>query len=167
MRQTNRCRAAPLVAALAVLAATASGACSLEPPDAARIKQMMAREIGHRLGLAPGQFPVSAITAPRLHSPYALDSLCHGLGALHHSAGFRHVRPWRVGPVLPPGAPSPEAAVQVRAPAHSAAALARAAEFAPAGHMAPYSTCMYEGVAVVLGYDHSSPVAVHFKRRCQ
>lgn len=158
MRQTYRCIAAALVAGACALASSASGACALAPMDAVRIKQMMAREIEHRLGLEPGRLPIGAISTPQLHSPYALDALCQGQGALHHSAGFRYAQFWRLGPgPLPPLlSPGPDS-VSMPAPADSANSRGQP----------PYATCSYEGVAVVLGYDYSSPVAVHFKRSCQ
>lgn len=167
MHPTKRCLAAALVAAAAALAPVAAPACTLQPMDAVRIKQMMADEIGHRLGLARGRFPISAITEPQLHRPYALDSLCTGLGAHHHSAGFRYAQVWRIGPgPLPPTLwprPAPPVHGERAAQRDTAQPDARAAgvEGWP-----PYATCTYEGVAVVLGYGYSSPVAVHFERRC-
>lgn len=155
MHPTKRCLAAALVAAAAALAPVAAPACMLQPMDTLRIKQMMADEIAHRLGLARGKFPISAITEPQLHRPYALDSLCTGLGAYHHSAGFRYAQVWRIGPgPLPPTLwPQP-------------APSAHGERAAGVEGWPPYATCAYEGVAVVLGYAYSSPVAVHFERRC-
>lgn len=70
-----------------------------------------------------------------------------GLGAFHYSTGFRFAEGWRIGPgPWLPGLPSVAGDVATRWP--------------------PYAQCTYEGVAVVLGHDASSPVAVHFKRNC-
>lgn len=166
--------AAVLVGAAAVLASASSAACSLVPADPIRIKQMMAREIAHRLGMRPQQIALDAITQPRLHTPLALGADCSGLGAYHHSAGFRIgqsrpgpgpvPRPWPgrgpvgepaggadTGPTREPDAgpiPGPD-----RDPARP--------------WPRPNPQCVYEGVAVVLGYGYSSPVAVNFERRCR
>lgn len=167
MHLTKRFFAAALAAAAAALAPVAAGACTLQPVDKIRIKQMMADEIAHRLGLERGKFPINAITEPQLHRPYALDSLCTGLGALHHSAGFRHAQVWRIGPGPLPPTFWPQPAL----PAHGERAAQRdtaqpAARPAGVEGWPPYASCAYEGVAVVLGYAYSSPVAVHFERRC-
>ena len=165
MHPTKRCFVAALVAGAGALAPVAGRACTLQPMDAVRIKQMMADEIGHRMGLARGKFPLAALTEPRLHSPYPLDSLCAGLGAFHHSAGFRYAQVWRIGPgpfspaVPRPVGPGPALGAQ-------ADALVAGARDAAVGGWPPYATCAYEGVAVVLGYGYTSPVAVHFERRC-
>lgn len=146
MRQSLSWAAAALLAC--AIAPGAGQACSLVPVDTLRIKQLMAKEIGFRLGLGTRQFPVSAITTPQLHTPFGLDSLCRGLGSFHYSAGFRYAQGWRIGPgPWLPGMPQPEPD-----PA--------------APPWPPYAQCSYEGVAVVLGYGESSPVAVHFTRNC-
>lgn len=148
MRHSSFFAAVALLGVAAAVTPPASHACSLVPVDPVRIKQLMAQEIGYRLGLGARQFPLSAITTPELHTPYGLDSLCRGLGAFHHSAGFRYAEGWRVGPgPWLPGTPQPESA--------------------PGGKpWPPYAQCTYEGVAVVLGHGESSPVAVHFTRKC-
>lgn len=148
--------AAALVGAAAVLVSASSAACSLAPPDPIRIKQMMAREIAHRLGMRPQQIELNAITQPRLLTPFALGADCSGLGTYHHSAGFRvgQSRPWpdRGPDTGPDTGPAPW-------PGHGPDVGRRPW---PRAH----PQCVYEGVAVVLGYDYSSPVAVNFERRC-
>ena len=140
--------AAALLGTGIALAPAAGQDCSLRPADPLRIKQLMAREIGFRLGLGPRQLPLAAITKPELHAPFGLDSLCRGLGSFHYSAGFRYAEVWRIGPgPWLPHVPQPE-----REPG--------------ARPVPPYAQCSYEGVAVVLGYGESSPVAVHFTRHC-
>ena len=157
---STRLQCAGLLLGLAALLAPTMGrGCSLVPMDALRTQQLMAREIGHRLGLGQRAFPLEAISTPQMHAPLGLDSLCRGLGAFHYSAGFRFAQAWRIGPGpwLPsmahprPGAmpadPDADADVDPRRwPAHA--------------------QCSYEGVAVVLGHDESSPVAVHFRKSC-
>lgn len=162
--------AAVLLGAAAALASASSIACTLAPTNPVRIKQMMANEIAHRLGMRPQEIPLSAITQPQLHTPLGLGADCSGLGAYHHTAGFRigqagpaqgprprprpdpgpwpgprpRPDPWPGGPDRQPR-PGPDSPWPERNP----------------------SRCAYEGVAVVLGYDYSSPVAVHFERRCR
>lgn len=146
---------------IAALAASAAGmACSLVPSDPDRIKQMMAREIAHRLGMSAAQFPLGAISAPHLHTPYPLGADCSGLGAYHHSAGFRWSVAERSGyePLPSPPALQPV----IGAGPEVTRMLPGSAARAPAPRQ-----CVYEGVAVVLGFDYSSPVAVHFSRRCR
>lgn len=103
------------------------------------------------------------ITQPRLHTPMALGADCSGLATYHHSAGFRTAqtrRPWPgPGPWWPDRGALPDVGPD------------RGNERWPlsdgrpgAGHPA---RCAYEGVAVVLGYAYSSPVAVHFERKCR
>ena len=149
MRQSSpRAAAAALLGAAITLAPIISPACTLAPLDPLRIKQLMAREIGFRLGLGQRPLPLTAITTPALHTPFGLDSLCRGLGSVHYSAGFRYAEGWRIGPgPWLPGLPPPG-----RDPG--------------AKPWPPYAQCSYEGVAVMLGYDESSPVAVHFMRHC-
>lgn len=160
--------AAVLLGAAAALASASSIACTLAPTNPVRIKQMMANEIAHRLGMRPQEIPLSVITQPQLHTPLGLGADCSGLGAYHHTAGFRISQagpgqgprprprpdpspwprprpdPWPGGPDRQPR-PGPDSPWPERNP----------------------SRCAYEGVAVVLGYDYSSPVAVHFERRCR
>lgn len=147
MRQTLSWTAAVLIGAATSFASTSSQACELQPVDPVRIKQLMATEIGFRLGMGQRQFPLTAITAPTLHTPFGLDPLCRGLGSFHYSAGFRFAESWRIGP-------GPWLPGQPPAPAHAATPWP------------PYAQCSYEGVAVVLGYGEASPVAVHFTRSC-
>ncbi len=155
MDHTIRHFTAVLLGAAAVLASASSAGCTLVPTDPIHIKQMMAREIAHRLGINPQQFPLNAISPPQLHTPLPLGADCSGLGAFHHSAGFRWAQAWRPGPGRTPepqgtGAPPKEPGRQPD----------RGPDFWPA-------QCAYEGVAVVLGYGYSSPVAVNFERRCE
>lgn len=145
---------------MTALTASAVGlACSLVPADPQRITQMMRKEIAHRLGIAPMRIPAGAISPPQLHTPFALGADCSGLGALHHSAGFRWEETQRPGPgPMPiPERPSPtESPAAVERMPPGSAALRPAAQ-----------RCIYEGVAVVMGFDYTSPVAVHFSRRCR
>lgn len=151
--------ATTLVGIAALTASAASLACSLEPADPERIKQLMLQEIAHRLGITAARIPPSAISEPQLHTPFPLGADCSGLGAYHHSAGFRWDESQRPGtqPVpLPERPPRSESPADVdRLPPGSAA-------MRPAARQ-----CWYEGVAVLLGYDYASPVAVHFNRRCR
>lgn len=167
---------AALVGAAAVLVSASSAACSLAPTDPIRIKQMMAREIAHRLGISPQRVPLNAISLPKLHSPFPLGADCSGLGAFHHSAGFRWAEGWRPGPgpgPWPRPRPDPRQPWPDRAPGPDGTGTPstepdnpqrpeRGPEFRP-----PHAQCSYEGVAVVLGYGYSSPVAVNFERRCR
>ncbi|MCT9812680.1 hypothetical protein N0K08_18775 [Acidovorax sp. Be4] len=142
--------AVALLGTVTTLVSVSSAACSLQPTDPVRIKQMMAKEIAFRLGTSPQRIPLAAISQPELHTPYPLGADCSGLATYHHSAGFRlgevsqsesrprpwpHPRPWPYPFPYPP----PSSGTQ----------------------------CSFEGVAVVLGYGYSSPVAVHFERKCR
>ncbi len=160
MDRNTRRFASSLAGIAALTASAASLACSLVPANPERIKQLMAGEIAHRLGIAAARIPLSAISPPQLHTPFPLGADCSGLGAYHHSAGFRWSVTERSG--LGPLPSSPE-----RPPAvESAGAVDRmppgSAALAPAPRL-----CSYEGVAVVMGFDYSSPVAVHFAQRCR
>ena len=148
-----------LLGTAALWAPTMGRACSLVSMDALRTKQLMAREIGYRLGLGQRAFPLEAISTPQMHAPLGLDSLCRGRGALHYSAGFRFAQAWRIGPGpwLPPVAKPPPGAMPADRKAD--------AEVDPRRWPA-HAQCSYEGVAVVLGHDESSPVAVHFQKSC-
>ncbi|MEG0001150.1 MAG: hypothetical protein RR928_01535 [Comamonas sp.] len=160
--------ATALVGAVAALASVSGMACTLAPANPVRIKQLMANEIAHRLGLRPQQIPFDAITEPRLITPLGLGADCSGLGAYHHSAGFRIRQPGRQGPgpgpepgpgpgpgpwpgTGPDGGPRPG--------------------WPPGGGPRPWpgqgQQCVYEGAVVVLGYGYSSPVSVNFERRCR
>ncbi len=146
--------AVALLGAATTLVSVSSAACSLEPTDPVRIKQMMAKEIAFRLGTSPQRIPLAAISQPILHAPYPLGADCSGLATYHHSAGFRlgevaqsesrprpHPRPEPYPYPYPAPYPSPPSASGTQ--------------------------CTFEGVAVVLGYGYSSPVAVHFERKCR
>ncbi|RIX70545.1 hypothetical protein, partial [Acidovorax cavernicola] len=76
-----------LVGAVAALASASSMACTLVPANPVRIKQMMANEIAHRLGIRPQHIQLNAITHPQLHTPLGLGADCSGLGAYHYTAG--------------------------------------------------------------------------------
>lgn len=157
----NTRRFAASVAGIAALTASAASlACSLEPADSQRIKQLMAREIAHRLGMTAARIPLSAISPPQLHTPFALGADCSGLGAYHHSAGFRWSVTESPGLGLLPSPPERPPAVE------SAGAVDRMPPGSAARAPDP-RLCSYEGVAVVMGFDYSSPVAVHFARRCR
>lgn len=140
MQPRIRHLAAVLAGAAATVAAASSAACTLAPTDPNRIRQMMAYEIAHRLGMRPQQIPFNAITYPQLITPLGQGADCSRLGAYHHIAGFRV---WAGGQPWPgPGAgPWP-------------------------GHNPPRQR-FHHGVAVLLGYGYSSPVAVNFERRCR
>ncbi len=145
--------ATALVGAVAALASVSGMACTLAPANPVRIKQLMANEIAHRLGLRPQQIPFDAITEPRLITPLGLGADCSGLGGYHHSAGFR-IRQPGPGPwpgTGPDGGPRPG--------------------WPPGGGPRPWpgqgQQCVYEGAVVVLGYGYSSPVSVNFERRCR
>ncbi len=163
---------------LSVMVPAASMACSLEPTDPVRIKQMMAKEIAYRLGMPLHQIPLNAITTPALHSPVRLDRDCRGLERWHHSAAFRIVA--SKFPADPGVSPMrwPEYA---REQLPQAVSRRRQSSTGPGGMGAPgrwavtsgwpgrwpvHTHCAYEGVAVVLGYGYSSPVAVNFDREC-
>lgn len=104
MKTRIRHLAAVLVGAAATLAAASSIACTIAPTNPNRIKQMMANEIAHRLGMRPHQIPLDSITQPKLFTPLGIGVDCRGLGAYHHTAGFRV---WEGG--RPPGPwPRPE-----------------------------------------------------------
>ncbi len=168
---------AALAGAAAVLASASSAACSLAPTDPIQIKQMMAREIAHRLGIKPQQVPLHDISQPQLHTPFPLGADCSGLGAFHHSAGFRWSeagQPASVPGPWPGPWPKPWPWADPRKPwpgpgpvpePQGAAKLAAEPENPSFRH--PQRHCTYEGVAVVLGYGYSSPVAVNFERRCR
>lgn len=159
MNRIPRRLGATLAGIAALTASAASLACSLSPSDPDRIKQLMAREIAHRLGVSAAQIPPSAISPPQLHTPFPLGANCSGLGSFHHSAGFR----WSVKEKLGPGPmPLPEPPPVSESPA----AVERMPPGSAARRPAPRE-CFYEGVAVLMGFDYSSPVAVHFSQRCR
>ena len=166
---------AALAGAVVVLASASSAACSLAPTDPIQIKQMMAREIAHRLGIQPRQVPLHAISQPQLHTPFPLGADCSGLGAFHHSAGFRWSEAVQPAPGPWPGPrpqPWPWADPRKPWPGPGPAPVPQGAE-QPAAEPEhsrprhPQRHCVYEGVAVVLGYGYSNPVAVNFERRCR
>lgn len=231
--------AGALLCAAAGVAPASGTACSLDPPDALRLKQAMAREIAFRLAIDVAQVPLDDISAPELHRPWALAADCSGRDAFHHSAGFRIVvasggqafttmgkpqtasgaggryrsrlssgfyasRPWAGVRRNYWRAPLPEAAAgadlsgygrwpQYPTEREMAGAL-RAAPPPQRWSQYPYEPasqwqaagpiptrwstmslpaevrgrrqCRYEGVATVLGYDPSSPVAVNFTQQC-
>lgn len=109
-----------LAAAVGLTAAAPSLACSLAAVDATKIKEKMAAAIADSLGWETGRVGTDAITEPQLHAPLGLGPDCSGLGAYHHTAGYR----------IEDGG------------------------------------CRYEGVAVLLGYWYTNPVAVHHTREC-
>ena len=208
MQARIRHLAAVLVGA-AVTLATASGiACSIAPTNPNRIKQMMANEIAHRLGMRPHQISLDSITTPQLVTPFGLGADCRGLAAYHHTAGFRvgdgeRPRPWPgPGPSPWPGPgptpdpdpdpgwprpaprpnpdPGPEPfpdhlPVPGGGPGPGPGRGAGPGPSLPRPGFGPgrwpgqdhRPSCVYEGVAVVLGYGYSSPVAVNFERRCR
>lgn len=162
MSQKISCLAVALLGTVTTLVSVSSAACSLEPTDPVRIKQMMAKEIAFRLGTSPQRIPLAAISQPELHTPYPLGADCSGLATYHHSAGFRlgeasqsesrprpHPRPWPHPRPEPYPYPYPEPYPYPSPPPASG------------------THCTFEGVAVVLGYGYSSPVAVHFERKCR
>lgn len=173
-------RFAPALVGAAATLATASGfACTIAPTHPMRIKQLMAQEIAHRLGLRPQQISLDSITTPQLITPLGLGADCSGLGAYHHTAGFRVLEGKGPGPWPSPGAgpapwprpapaPSPDAGPDPdhepdHEPVPGLGSLPR-----PGYRPAPWPLrCVYEGVAVVLGHGYSSPVAVNFERRCR
>lgn len=164
--------AAALVGTVAALASASSMACTIAPTNPMRIKQMMANEIAHRLGMRPQQIPLNAISQPQLHTPLGLGADCSGLGAYHYSSGFRvgpqsWPQPWP-GPGSGPGpgpgpGPWPGSGAD---PDPDHLQPPRPGPGRPWPDRRP-GRCAYEGVAVVLGYAYSSPVAVHFERRCR
>lgn len=89
MQAKLRHLAVVLVGAATTLATASSIACTIAPTNPNRIKQLMANEIAHRLGMRPHQVPLDAITSPKLHTPLGIGVDCSGLGAYHHTAGFR------------------------------------------------------------------------------
>jgi hypothetical protein len=109
-----------LVVAIGFAAGVPSLACSLAAVDAQKIKEKMATAIADALGWEVERVSTDAITTPQQHSPLGLGADCSGLGAFHHTAGFR---------------------LEDRG-------------------------CRYEGVAVLLGYWYTNPVAVHHTREC-
>lgn len=112
---------APTFAVAIGLTATApSLACSLATVDTTKIKEKMAAAIADSLGWETERISTDAITTPQLHTPLGLGADCSGLGAFHHTAGYR----------------------------------------------IEDSGCRYEGVAVLLGYWYTNPVAVHHTREC-
>ena len=168
MRQKMRHFAILLSGAAAIMASTSSMACSLEPVDPLLIKQMMAKEIAYRLGIQAQQIPLSKITEPKLHAPLGLGADCSGLWAHHHSSGFRI----RAAAVRPDSEPAPEIAA-----APAAVSTAKTTPHSQSRAHQPQSPdvkthnhspriCNYEGVAVLLGYDAPSPVAVNFEQLC-
>ncbi|WP_159916176.1 hypothetical protein [Pantoea sp. 18069] len=183
MHQKIKHCAAAIAGAAALMGPATGMACTLKPADLFRIKQMMAVEIAHRLGLRPQQVPLQAITQPVLHSPLALEADCGGLDSYHYSAAFRI----GVGSPSDPGAaatqppmrwgqyarePSTTRMGRKREPSAgpdaAGAGLQRWSDMGPSmGRWPQHERCAYEGVAVVLGYGYSSPVAVNFKRKCR
>ncbi|MFC7208054.1 hypothetical protein ACFQOZ_16270 [Comamonas endophytica] len=89
MQTKLRHLAVALVGAAATLATASSIACTIAPTNPNRIKQLMANEIAHRLGMRPHQISLDAITTPKLQTPLGIGVDCSGLGAYHHTAGFR------------------------------------------------------------------------------
>lgn len=195
-----------LLGAVATLATASSIACTIAPTSPNRIKQLMANEIAHRLGMRPQQIPLDSITPPQLVTPFGLGADCSGLAAYHHTAGFRiwddtrRPGPWPrpfpgPGPSPWPGPgptpdpdpdpgwprpaprPSPDPGPQPvpdHLPVPGTGSGSGPGSFPrpgfgsgpwPGHHPGP--RCAYEGVAVVLGHDYSSPVAVNFERRCR
>lgn len=177
----KRCTAL-FVGAVALAGASAGMACTLKPSDPIRIKQMMAREIAHRLGMAPQQVPLNAITQPVLHTPFGLAADCRGIDGYHYSAAFR------VGMASVPGHDASAAQPPLRWPQYArepaftqqgrkrdpsagpdaADGPARWTDMGPSmGRWPQHERCAYEGVVVVLGYGYSSPVSVHFNSVCK
>lgn len=188
---------------IALTVSVASAACSLAPTDPVRIKQMMATEIAYRLGLRPYQIPLNSITQPQLHTPLGLEQDCSGLGAFHHSAGFRIAEfpspvpgpgPLPPGPSPRPGphpgpgphpwpGPGPDPTPWPHPRPHPAPGPGPGPwpTPVPGPHPGPDPfvdttaaapsqgslRCVYEGVAVVLGYGYASPVAVNYQRYCR
>ena len=128
---------ATLLGMAALTASAASLACSLAPVDPERVKQLMAQEIAHRLGITAARIPLNAISPPQLHTPFPLGADCSGLGAYHHSAGFRWEETRRPGPQpmpLPERPPRSESRANVDRLPPGSAALRPAAR-----------QCSYEG----------------------
>lgn len=196
MKTRIRHLAAVLVGAAATLATASGIACTIAPTHPTRIKQMMANEIAHRLGLRPHQISLDSITTPQLVTPFGLGADCSGLGAYHHTAGFRiweGARPpgpwpkpepgpgpgpgpeWPPRPFPGPGlAPDPDPDPDhLPVPGPGAGSPPDFGPgrlpggFRPRPDHHPRPHCVYEGVAVVLGYGYSSPVAVNYERRCR
>ena len=162
--------AAVVVGTVATMASAASMACTIAPVDSNRIKQMMANEIAYRMGMSAQQIPLGAITQPQLHTPLGLGADCSGLSAYHYSAGFRigaalqpgtgtwppTTQPWpptTQPPTTKPWPPTTKPPTTKPWPPHK-----------PWPHR--QGQCFYEGVAVVLGYGYTSPVAVNFEQKC-
>lgn len=161
--------ATALVGAVAALASVSSMACTLVPANPARIKQLMVNEIAHRLGMRPQQIPLNAITQPQLITPLGLGADCSGLGAYHHTAGFRVWQPGRYGPgpgPVPEPGPWPGTGPD-RGPRPGSGPWPPGGGPRPSPVPNPQRQCVYEGVVVVLGYGYSSPVSVNFERRCR
>lgn len=165
--------AATLVGAAAVALPVASMACVLPPMDPVRIKQIMAKEIAYRLGMRTHQITLNAISQPQLHSPRGLSRDCRGIEGVHYSATFRIASV----PLTPEPAAEPLRWPQYAREPTAAPLRRKRQSFLPGhgvfngaqGRWPEYPTsarCVYEGVAVLLGYDYSSPVAVNFERRC-
>ena len=176
--------ATALVAAVAALASVSSMACTLAPANPVRIKQLMTNEVAYRLGMRPQQIPFDAITEPRLITPLGLGADCSGLGAYHHTAGFRIWQPGRQGPGSGPGPwpgpgpgpgpgpdPWPGPGPQPGPWPGTGPDGGPRPGWPPGGGPRPWPgqgrQCVYEGVVVVLGYGYSSPVSVNFERRCR
>ncbi|WP_200843844.1 hypothetical protein [Pantoea sp. 18069] len=161
-----------LLGGVAALASASSMACSLVPENPARIKQLMANEIAHRLGMRPQQIQLSAITQPRLLTPFGLGADCSGLAAYHHTAGFRVSQPGRHGPGPGPWpGPGPDPGPRPWPGAGPEAGPRPGSGpwpgYGPLPAPGRQRQCTYEGVVVVLGYGQASPVAVNFERRCR
>ena len=168
-----------LAAVAATVLAMPGRACVLAPLDTGRIKQIMAQGIAFRLGLSAQQVPLNVLSTPMLHSP-ALGPDCRGIERIYHSAAFRIT--------VPTQAPPPESEIPLRWPEYAREPPAqrisrkRAKNVGGAGAHAPgrwqgvdgwpgrWSSdqgCVYEGVAVVLGYGYSRPADVNFTRSCR
>lgn len=165
--------AATLMGSAVVTLSVSSMACVLPPTDPVRIKQIMAREIAYRLGMRTHQIPLNAISQPELHNPRGLGRDCRGIEGVYHSATFRIGSvPVAAGPAAEPLRWPQYAREPVTTP------LRRKRQSYLPGHgvfngaqgrwpeYATSARCVYEGVAVLLGHDYSSPVAVNFERRC-
>ena len=189
MQAKIRHLAVVLVGAAATLATASGIACTIAPTSPHRIKQMMANEIAHRVGMRPQQIPLDAITTPKLITPLGLGSDCSGLGAYHHSAGFRVWDGSRAPGPWPRPEPGPGPGPDPEWPPRPFPGTGPAPDPdpdpdhlpvpgvgpRPGFHPRPFPRpsphprqhCVYEGVAVVLGHGYSSPVAVNFERRCR
>lgn len=165
--------AATLVGAAVLTLSVSSMACVLAPMDPVRIKQILAKEIAYRLGMPTHQIPLYAISQPELHSPRGLGRDCRGIEGVYHSATFRiasmplTAQP-AVEPLRWPQYAREPVATPLRRKRQSFLPGRGVVDSAP-GRWPQYpasARCVYEGVAVLLGYAYSSPVAVNFERRC-